>query len=320
MATYDIDSKWTLLFGLRATHTNTKIDGYNYTKAENSSEGVLSQVTKTKSYLSLLPMLHVKYGMSENTNLRFAATRTFTRPDFGFLAPGGTYLAADNQYIGGNPDVNPTYAYNFDLMAEHYFGELDMISAGVFYKQITDPIFVYAQQGVYNGISGVEMAQPRNGEDASLIGAEISANKKFTFLPGFLSGFGLQANYTYSDSKMKIPNRAGTTTLPRQAKHLYNVQLYYEKGGFNIRAAYNYKGKYITEHGASGLNRDDVYYGDYATLDGNITYKINDNFTIFLEANNLLNSKLEYYYGDPSRPLQVEYYGFKGLLGLKWEL
>ncbi|WP_286466741.1 TonB-dependent receptor [Myroides sp. DF42-4-2] len=232
----------------------------------------------------------------------------------------GTYLAADNQYVGGNPSVNPTYAYNFDLMADHYFGDLDVISAGVFYKQITDPIFVNAEQGTYNGISGVEMAQPRNGDNAWLMGAEISGNKKFDFLPGFFSGFGMQANYTFTKSEMKIPSRAGVTSLPRQAKHLFNAQLYYEKGGFNARIAYNFKGKYITEHGASGLSRDDVYYGDYASLDANITYKINKNFTLFIEANNLLNSKLEYYYGDSSRPLQVEYYGAKGMLGLKWEL
>ncbi len=320
MLTYQINDKLTFLGGLRATHTNTKIEGFDYKKEDGQEKGQLSKVEDTKSYLSLLPMLHLKYVATDNTNLRLAMTRTFTRPDFGYLAPGGTYLAADNQYIGGNPSVNPTYAYNFDLMAEHYFGELDVISGGVFYKRITDPIFVNAEQGTYNGISGVEIAQPRNGDDAWLLGAEISGNKKFDFLPGFLSGFGVQANYTFTKSEMKIPSREGITSLPGQAKHLFNAQLYYEKGGLNVRAAYNFKGKYITEHGGSGLSRDDVYYGNYATLDANITYKLSNNFTVFLEANNLLNSKLEYYYGDSSRPLQVEYYGFKGMLGLKWEL
>lgn len=320
MLTYQINDQLTFLGGLRATHTHTTIDGYNYQQEEGQATGQLTKVRDTKSYLSLLPMLHLKYTLADNTNLRLAMTRTFTRPDFGYLAPGGTYLAADNQYVGGNPSVNPTYAYNFDLMGEHYFGDLDVISGGVFYKQITDPIFVNAEQGTYNGISGVEMAQPRNGDNAWLLGAEISGNKKFDFLPGFFSGFGIQANYTFTQSEMKIPSRAGVTSLPRQAKHLFNAQLYYEKGGLNVRAAYNFKGKYITEHGASGLSRDDVYYGDYASLDANITYKINKNFTIFLEANNLLNSKLAYYYGDSSRPLQVEYYGVKGMLGLKWEL
>jgi TonB-dependent receptor len=320
MATYKINEKVTFLGGVRATNTNTKVHGYQYDVTDENPEGVLSQVTKTKNYLSILPMLHLKYSPNESTNIRAAATRTFTRPDFGYLAPGGTYLAADNEYDGGNPSVNPTYAYNFDLMGEHYFGKLDVVSAGLFYKVITDPIFMDTKQGNINGHTGVEISQPMNGENAWLFGAEVSGNKKFDFLPGFLNGFGIQANYTFTKSEMTIPGRAGKTSLPRQGDHLINAQLYYEKGGFNIRAAYNFKAKYITEHGTSGLERDDVYYGNYSALDANISYKINDHVTLFAEANNLLNQKLEYYYGDDSRPKQVEYYGIRGQVGVKWSL
>ncbi len=320
MATYKINSKLTFLGGLRATNTNTKVSGYQYDVTPENPDGLLSKVTKTKNYLSLLPMLHLKYSPEENTNLRLAATRTFTRPDFGYLAPGGTYLAADNEYDGGNPDVNPTYSYNFDLMGEHYFGKLDVISAGVFYKTITDPIFMDTKQGDINGHTGVEISQPMNGDNAWLFGAEISGNKKFDFLPGFLNGFGVQANYTFTKSQMTIPGRAGKTSLPRQGDHLANAQLYYEKGRVNVRAAYNFKSKYITEHGTSGLDRDDVYYGAYSALDATFSFKLTKHFTIFAEANNLLNDKLEYYYGDDSRPKQVELYGIRGQMGIKWSL
>jgi len=320
MATYKISDKLTFLGGLRATNTNTKVSGYQFDVTPENPDGVLSKVTKTKSYLSLLPMLHLKYTPEENTNLRLAATRTFTRPDFGYLAPGGTYLAADNEYDGGNPNVNPTYSYNFDVMGEHYFGRLDVVSAGLFYKVITDPIFMDTKQGDISGHTGVEISQPMNGDNAWLFGVEVSGNKKFDFLPGFLNGFGVQANYTFTKSKMTIPGRAGTTSLPRQGDHLANLQLYYEKGRVNVRAAYNFKSKYITEHGTSGLKRDDVYYGAYSALDANLTFKISDHFTIFAEANNLLNDKLEYYYGDDSRPKQVEFYGIRGQMGIKWSL
>ncbi|KGO86622.1 TonB-dependent receptor [Flavobacterium rivuli WB 3.3-2 = DSM 21788] len=320
MATYKISDKLTFLGGIRATYTYTKVTGYQFDVTDENPDGVLSGVVKTKKYLSLLPMVHLKYTPEENTNLRFAATRTFTRPDFGYLVPGGTYIAADNEYDGGNPDVNPTYAYNFDLMGEHYFGKLDVVSAGVFYKIITDPIFMDTRQGNVNGHTGVEVSQPLNGDNAWLFGAEFSGNKKFDFLPGFLNGFGVQANYTYTKSEMTIPGRAGKTSLPRQGKHLANAQLYYEKGRVNVRAAYNFKAKYITEHGTSGLKRDDVYYGDYSALDANISFKLTNHFTLFAEANNLLNQKLEYYYGDESRPKQVELYGIRGQIGVKWSL
>ncbi|MFV0249100.1 MAG: TonB-dependent receptor [Tenacibaculum sp.] len=320
MATYKIDKKLTLLGGIRVTNTSTKVSGYQFDIADENSKGVLSGVSKTKNYLSVLPMFHLKYSPNTNTNLRIATTRTFTRPNFGFLAPGGTYIAADNEFDGGNPNVNPTYSYNFDLMGEHYFGKLDVVSAGIFYKVITDPIFIYTQQGNINGLTGVEISQPRNGDNAWLFGAEFSGNKKFNFLPGFLSGFGMQANYTFTKSELTIPDRIEKTSLPRQGDHLANVQLYYEKKGFNIRLAYNFKAKYIIEHGSSGLKKDDVYYGDYSALDANITFKINKNFTLFAEVNNLLNQSLEYYYGDSSRPKQVEYHGLRGQAGVKWSL
>ena len=320
MATYKINDKLTFLGGLRATYTNTKVSGYQYDVSDENPDGLLSKVTKTKRYLSLLPMLHLKYMADENTNLRLAATRTFTRPDFGYLVPGGTYLAADNEYDGGNPDVNPTYSYNFDVMGEHYFGKLDVVSAGVFYKLITDPIFMDTRQGDINGHTGVEISQPLNGDNAWLFGAEFSGNKKFDFLPGFFNGFGVQANYTFTKSEMTIPGREGKTSLPRQGDHLVNAQLYYEKGRVNVRAAYNFKAKYITEHGGSGLKRDDVYYGNYSALDANLSFKISKHVTLFAEANNLLNQKLEYYYGDDSRPKQVEFYGIRGQMGVKWSL
>lgn len=320
MATYKINEQFTFLGGVRATNTHTKVSGYLFDVTDENPDGVVSKVTKTKNYLSILPMVHLKYAANENTNLRLAATRTFSRPDFGYLVPGGTYVSADNEYEGGNPDVNPTYSYNFDLMGEHYFGKLDVVSAGVFYKLITDPIFLDTRQGNINGHTGVEISQPLNGDNAWLFGAEFSGNKKFDFLPGFLSGFGVQANYTYTKSEMKIPGREGKTSLPRQGDHLVNAQLYYEKGGFNIRAAYNFKSKYITDHGTSGLSRDDVYYGDYSALDANVSLKVSKHITLFAEVNNLLNQKLEYYYGDPSRPKQVEYYGVRGQAGVKWSL
>lgn len=39
--------------------------------------------------------------------------------------------------------------------------------------------------------------------------------------------------------------------------------------------------------------------------------------TVFGEATNLTNQKLNYYLGSKQRPLQVEYYGPRFALGLK---
>ena len=153
---------------MRLTQTDTQVDGYVYLADEDRVEAN----SGNKDYLSVLPSLHVTYKPSEDINYRFALTRSFARPDFGALSPGATYSEADNEYHSGNPQLDPTYSNNLDLQVEYYFDRVGIISAGVFYKDITDPIFQSASVGEYKGNSGVSFFRPENGDDAWLMGAE----------------------------------------------------------------------------------------------------------------------------------------------------
>ncbi|MCU7618421.1 TonB-dependent receptor [Chryseobacterium sp. PBS4-4] len=309
MGTYKINDKITVLGGLRLSNTHTKVKGYNVVG------DVLTPVENTKNYLAVLPMLHLKYMINDKTNLRFAATRTFSRPNFGDLTPGGTYIEADNEFKGGNPNLNPTYSVNFDLMGEYYFSNVGILSGGVFYKSITDPIFQDSFIGNYNGINGVQFSAPNNGKAAWLGGIELGINRRFDFLPGFLQYFGTQLNATFMTSEMEKPS-GRMVKLPYQAKELYNIQLFFEKKGFNARLAYNHKGKFAVEYAEEDLY--DSYYGKYSNLDFGTSYQINKHITVFADVNNILNKPLIYHFGkDEQRPEQVEYYGVRGNIGVK---
>lgn len=309
MGTYKINERITILGGLRLSNTHTKVKGYNVI------EDVLTPVENTKNYLAVLPMLHLKYMISDKTNLRFAATRTFSRPNFGDLTPGGTYIEADNEFKGGNPNLNPTYSVNLDLMGEYYFSNVGILSGGVFYKSITDPIFQDSFIGNYNGINGVQFSAPNNGKAAWLGGIELGINRRFDFLPGFLQYFGTQLNATFMTSEMEKPS-GRMVKLPYQAKELYNIQLFFEKKGFNARLAYNHKGKFAVEYAEEDLY--DSYYGKYSNLDFGTSYQINKHITVFADVNNILNKPLIYHFGkDEQRPEQVEYYGVRGNIGVK---
>lgn len=309
MGTYKINDKITILGGLRLSNTHTKVKGYNVV------DDVLIPVENVKNYLAVLPMLHLKYMINDKTNLRFAATRTFSRPNFGDLTPGGTYIEADNEFKGGNPNLNPTYSINLDLMGEYYFSNVGILSGGVFYKSITDPIFQDSFIGNYNGINGVQFSAPNNGKAAWLGGIELGINRRFDFLPGFLQYFGTQLNATFMTSGMEKPS-GRMVKLPYQAKELYNIQLFFEKKGFNARLAYNHKGKFAVEYAEEDLY--DSYYGKYSNLDFGTSYQINKNITVFADVNNILNKPLIYHFGkDEQRPEQVEYYGVRGNIGVK---
>ncbi|MFD0963325.1 TonB-dependent receptor [Pseudofulvibacter geojedonensis] len=316
MGTYKFSDKLTVLGGARLSHTTTKITGY---AIENGSR---VNVTNTNSYTDILPMLHVKYSISNDLNVRLAATKTFARPNFGDLTPAGTFVEVDNTFKGGNPNLNPTYSWNFDLLGEYYFKNVGVINAGVFYKSITDPIYQDSFFGSYNGNQGVQFTAPNNGNNAWIGGIELGINKRFDFLPGVFKYFGTQLNATLMDSEMTIPVDATTervVTTPYQAKQLYNAQLYFEKGGLNARIAFNHKGKYALEFGDKDVN--DLYYGKYNTMDFSASYKFGKHFTIFTDVNNILNQPLIYHYGQTEdRPAQVEYYGLRGSLGVKFNL
>lgn len=309
MGTYKINDKMTILGGVRLSNTHTKVKGYNVVN------NTLTEVENTKDYLAVLPMLHFKYAINDKTNLRFAATRTFSRPNFGDLTPGGTYIEADNEFKGGNPNLNPTYSINLDLMGEYYFSNVGILSGGVFYKSITDPIFQDSFIGNYNGINGVQFSAPNNGKSAWLSGIELGINRRFDFLPGFLQYFGTQLNATFMTSEMEKPS-GRKVKLPYQAKELYNIQLFFEKGGFNARLAYNHKGNFAVEYAEEDLY--DSYYGKYSNLDFGTSYQINKHFTVFADVNNILNRPLIYHFGEnQDRPEQVEYYGVRGNIGVK---
>ena len=313
MATYTINNDWEILGGLRLTQTDTEVNGYTYLADEDR----VTPSHAKNDYLSVLPALHVTYHSGEQTNYRLALTRSFSRPDFGSLTPGATYLEADNELVTGNPELEPTYSNNVDLMVEHFFERVGLVSAGLFYKDISDPIFQSSSIGQFNDNSGVNIVRPENGDSAWLAGIEMAFNRDLGFINPTLDSFGVMVNATFMDSQMSIPDRGDKVAIPRQADNLYNFTLYYDDSFFAARVALNYKGEYIEEHGRD--RQSDSYYGENVSVDFTTSYQLNENALVYLELNNLTNEPLKYYLGDENRPLQVEYYGVRGMVGINYQ-
>jgi len=321
MMTFNASDKLSFVGGLRAEHTNLKVEGWLYEAVEGQPNyrGKLTPQTKKNNYTVLLPMLHVKYTPVEDLNLRMAATKTFSRPDFGSLVAGGSYKVQDNTFFYGNPGLVPIKSYNLDFMGEYFLDNVGAITAGAFYKLIKDPIFQGSQfYDQFEGKENVRVMQDQNGENAHVAGFELGISKKLDFLPGFLSGFGINTNYTFVRSKMQIIGRDDKTRIPGQANSLFNIALFYENNRLQTRLALNNKGANIVAFGADASY--DEYFDKNTTMDANISYRVNKKILIFAEANNLLNTRFKYYLGVPERPSQVEYYGIRGQIGAKFSL
>lgn len=346
MAEFQATDRLMLLGGLRAEYTSLTMKGDSLGEIEiafNPETGMIEtnkpvyEVSSNSRYLALLPMLHIKFSPTGKTNLRWAVTRTFRRPNFNESKPGDAFYSfTDLVRNFGNPQLKPTYSWNFDMTVEHFFGNIGMVSGGLFYKAVQDHIFATAvssdQFVVGNGTVGVKRFQ--NAENLShLAGMEFLVNRRLDFLPGFLSGFGFIANYTYIWSRMSVPGRSFNQPLPRQAPHLFNVALFYEKHHVQARLAVNYKSAYLMDLNLAAtevngetqlINPDtdqfDIFYGAFTSMDFSLSYQINKHFSIYTEWNNLLNSPLRIYRGKKERPVQTEYYSIRGVIGVKFNL
>ena len=202
-------------------------------------------------------------------------------------------------------------------MYERFFASVGVVSAGLFYKDLQDFIFVSTFDEIMGG-EEFEITQPVNGDDASLWGFELAYQNQFRKAPGFWSGFGIFLNYTWTESDATIPGRDGDSPLPGQPEQVANIALSYEKGFFSGILSYNYQGEWIEEVG--GDPEEDEWVDEHSQLDFQAQFRINNSWSIYAQVYNLTDEPYRRYLGSPDRPLQEEYYSWWGLLGVKFTL
>ncbi len=240
------------------------------------------------------------------------------------LQPGDYDLGGSSN---SNPYMDPMTANQFDVSLEWYYDDASSMYFALFSKDIdnyetTSSTFEnYAAPGFDEYTYKID--RPVSDGEAELLGAEISLNHFFKDLPAPFDGFGVQFNYTYIDSDTDVQTASepvdtdgssyGTMPFIGISENAYNLVGIYEKGDWSIRLAYNWRSKFLTSVGANGFNgtidldengnvipwSDDVpdtswrlpVYNDAAGyLDGSVRYKINENLTLSLSANNLADT------------------------------
>ena len=321
--TYAYYTKLTLNFdnlqfvgGFRHEISDIEYTGYEVLYDEEGDYVSTAEIMDDASFSNFLPMLHLRYKLTPKTNVRAAFTGSIARPHYYDLVPYRIVLSEDEEMSIGNASLEPTTSYNLDLTAEHYFQGVGVVSGGFFYKSLDNIIYdrVFEQEG--GPYDGYEVTQPVNGETATLYGFEMNWQQQLTFLPGFWSGFGVYANYTYTDSEADLPGRQNT--LPGQAGDVANAAISYERGGFSGRISANYHGSYIDEVGED--DDHDIYYDDHLQIDASFTQRIIKNIRAYANFLNLTDEPLRYYIGTEDRPIQREFYSWWMEAGLKLEL
>jgi TonB-dependent receptor len=314
MAEFYVGPKLYLMPGLRYEYTSADFVGRDVQFAPNGAWLQTLPIESKSNYGIPLPAFHLKYAATPNTNFRAALTRTLARPNYYDTVP---YRAQDDSastVMLGNPDLNPTTSWNVDVLGEHYFKSVGVMSAGYFYKHLTDYIYVYTLDQSIGG-SIYHVTQPLNGDAATVQGFELALQNQLTFLPRALSGIGVYANYTFSDSSASFPQHAGKSTLPGQSRHVGNLAGSYERWGFSGKLSVNFHGSYVDQVGATSLL--DRHYDTHKQLDVSLSQKLQRNLRVFADFLNLNDALLRYYQGTTDRVLQEEHYRWWVTFGVK---
>ena len=308
MADLALGPAMTLLSGVRVESTRIDYTGYELLFDDAGDFASIEPVGDARDYTKVFPGVHWRYAFTPDSNLRAAVTRSMARPNFYDLVPFQLILEEDSEIVRGNATLRPTVASNVDLMVEHYFQSVGVVSGGFFYKSLTDFIFPFTFGETRNG-DDFDVLEPRNGDDARVTGLELAFQNQLRALPAPFDGLGLYANYTFTDSDATLPERAADDLrLPGQARHVGNLAVWYEKRGFSARASLNFRGRALFEVADDAA--EDVFLDANRQLDLSVSQALSDNLRLFVNALNLTNEPLRFYEGSPDRPMQEEFYSW----------
>jgi TonB-dependent receptor len=287
--------------------------------------GFKKSLSGDNNYTNTLPSFNARLHISDKWQLRFAASKAIVRPELYQLNPFTTLSAdvtattvvtgtAPNTVstttavlnsltgTGGNPDLMPIEANQYDITSEWYFAPTGSLTFALFKKDLKNYIYSGTTNETFTS-GGVQttfaVSRYTNGSSGKVSGFEVAYSQFYDFLPGALSGLGVQANYTHIDSsggRNPVVNvfdgnqrvNADLNALPLEgmSPDSYNFAAMYEKYGVSARLAYNWRSDYLLTTSAANINAP-VWSEAYGQLDGSIFYSLNAKFKIGIQGTNL---------------------------------
>jgi len=332
MNTIDFN-KIRLVAGVRFEGTNLD----TVTPTFDANGNFIGNLKLNGSYVKVLPSGSIRYALRSNTNLRLVYSRGFSRPDPQDIAQAVSLDNTVNPILVslGNPNLKAETADNIDVLFEHYLNPFGVITAGYFYKNLTEPIIFHTFNNVTTGTFGTttcgspstggtpcRITQPVNAGSAWLNGFEAAYLQHLTFLPGAFSGLGISANYGYTASRTSFGPDFGRTDHPRlvrNAPHTWNVSPTYDRGRVSVRVGLSYNAANIAAYGdgTPGPFGDNYFY-PHLQFDAQGSVKMVRGLTFVMYGLNINNEVFGFYNGSPQFMLQREFYKPTIAAGLRW--
>ena len=314
-------------FGVRYVQTDQASSGYIFSANSwgfNTVNGdwlkpdTLEWVTTDNDYSEFLPSFNLTYDLSDEQLIRFAAARGMSRQNWSDISASETFGSlntSDPQGSRGNPLLDPTIANQFDISYEWYYSDASMFSAALFFKDIdslttkttvTEPRFNEETGEMVD----VDFNMSVNGPGGTIAGLELGLQHDF-------GGFGIQANYTYTDASAdgeRDLDVAGSGLIDGVSDHMANLVGYYENDDFGARIMYNYRSEWYKGLHYSGM---ELYNESFGQLDASFSYNATENVTVTFEAVNITDTEINEYNIEKSRMISTYANGRRFVAGVR---
>ncbi|WP_020208747.1 TonB-dependent receptor domain-containing protein [Gilvimarinus chinensis] len=256
------------------TIDNGSIDQYTVLNQQDKSIGSFA-TENSHSYENVLPSLNLNYLFSEDLIGRMALSKTMTRPAIDELRPGfrinelwatywGTLPSNPGTVNMYNTKLDPMESNNLDLSLEWYFNDTSMISAALFYKDMSNFTDTESAQTYITDVRDVEGTF--SADDLIMLADSSQPNSglegcmpiRFTTQSGFGGPLAYSDNYEELCNQFNINKLVNGKGAEIRGLELGYTQTYdflpgYLLSGLGIQANYTYQ--------------DSEYDADFSSID-----------------------------------------------------
>jgi len=332
--------------GVQLVNTDQRSNG---TASSGSGGNVISApISDGASYLYALPTLNLVMRGENDFVARLGLGRQLARARMNDMRASINYNFNESQVAcpdvelgcspwsgsGGNPKLRPWIADAVDVSLEKYFTREAYVSVAGYYKKLKTYIY---EQSVLQDFTGFPIrgtVEPAiregyvsiwsNGEGGDLYGFELAGVLPFNVFTPALDGFGLQGNYSYTESKITPNPGDPSQPLPGLSKHVWSATGYFERSGFSVRGSVRHRSSFLAETRGFGGGLERRYANAETIVDAQIGYEFQEGsalkgLTLLAQAYNLTNEPFSTYFIPDERLVRdSEEYGRRYLFGVNY--
>lgn len=325
---------------------------------QTNGDALVGRIADGVTYTKWLPSLNLSAQIGDRQYLRFGFAKSMARgriDDEKVATSAGVALVTEGPGTGqvlwsgsgGNPKLKPYIAVGTDLSWEKYFGTASYVAAAVFNKNLLN--YIYNETTLDYDFSKYvndnptlvptspygSFTMPKNGTGGRMQGLELSGTFEGSLLTRALDGFGVQANFSLTNSTLPVSAVStipgSPSTLPGLSRKVANLAFYYEKYGWSVRVAERYRSSFTGEAVAlfDQLGYTKVLADKQTDLQIGYAFEQGpmNGLSILLQVNNLTNSpvKTEQISSLPNnekigRPLEYDTFGRTVMFGVNYKL